>query len=171
MGEVRKFWDATDTGEVKRWASAARPELVDAEIQTITGDWIKAVAPADIEARLERLSPPTSRLRILNPFDPVIRDRNRLARLFGFDYRVEMFVPAAKRIWGYYVFPILEGHRFVGRIEIKADRQESILTVLNFWPEEGVSWTGKRHEKLEAELARMARFVGIAAIDRKDREG
>ena len=126
------------------------------------------MAPADIEARLARLGPPTTRLRILNPFDPAIRDRNRLARLFGFEYRVEMFVPAAKRIWGYYVFPILEGDRFVGRIEIKADRRSSALNVLNFWPEPGVKWSAARHRKLEAELARLARFVGVAQIHRRD---
>ena len=67
-----------------------------------------------------------------------VRDRNRLERLFGFDYRNEMFVPAAKRRWGYYVYPILEGDRFVGRIEIKANRRAKTLTVLKFWPEPGV---------------------------------
>ena len=87
------------------------------EVETANGDWVSLFAPADIEARLETLPPPTSRLRIINPFDPVVRDRNRLKRLFGFDYRIEIFVPAAKRRFGYYVFPILEGDRFVGRIE------------------------------------------------------
>lgn len=47
----------------------------------------------------------TSRLRIINPFDPVVRDRARLEALFGFDCRIEIFVPAAKRNWGYYVYP------------------------------------------------------------------
>jgi hypothetical protein len=103
-------------------------------------------------------------LRILNPFDPVIRDRNRLARLFGFEYRVEMFVPAAKRVWGYYVFPILEGDRFVGRIEIKADRKASFLNVIGFWPEPGVKWPEARREKLAAELERMRRFIGVEEV-------
>ena len=96
----------------------------------------------------------------------MIRDRNRLSRLFGFDYRVEMFVPAAKRIWGYYVFPILERDRFVGRIEVKADRKKSTLTVMNFWPEPGVQWPDSRHERLEAELDRMRRFVGVESMIR-----
>ena len=115
------------------------------EIETSEGQWIKGVAPANIEDRLVSLTPATSRLRILNPFDPVIRDRKRLKRLFGFDYRVKMFVPAAKRIWGYYVFPILEGHRFVGRIEIKGDRKNSVLYVTNFWPENGITWQKSRY--------------------------
>ena len=56
---------------------------------------------SDIEACLAALRPPTSRLRILCPFDPVVRDRARLERLLGFEYRIEIFVPAAKRRWGY----------------------------------------------------------------------
>lgn len=166
LGDVQRFWDAVARDEVRGWADAAG--LVPVEIEAADGTWSAAVAPADIEARLERLGPPTTRLRILNPFDPVIRDRNRLARLFGFEYRVEMFVPAAKRIWGYYVFPILEGDRFVGRIEIKADRRSSALNVLNFWPEPGVQWPAARHRKLEAELLRLARFVGVTQIHRRD---
>ena len=112
---------------------------------------------AEIEA-------PTSRLRILNPFDPVARDRARLKRLFGFDYTVEMFVPAAKRKWGYYVYPLLEGDRFVGRIEVKADRKAGVLRVLKLWKEPKIKWTAARAEKLEAELARMLRFVGLEQL-------
>lgn len=165
LGDVQKFWDAVDAAEVRAWAEGAA-DLVAVEVETARGDWVKAVAPADIEDRLAALKPPTSRLRILNPFDPVIRDRARLSRLFGFEYRVEMFVPAAKRIWGYYVFPILEGDRFVGRIEVKADRAKSVLTVANVWPEDGVRWPKSRHDKLDAELDRMARFVGVDRVCR-----
>ena len=75
-----------------------------------------------------------------------------------------MFVPADKRVWGYYVFPILEGHRFVGRIEVTASRQASTLNVVNFWPEAGVQWPANRFQKLHAELSRMARFVGLKEI-------
>lgn len=78
-------------------------------------------------------------------------------------------MPAAKRIWGYYVFPILEGERFVGRIEVKADRKASRLDVSKLWVEPGVAWTRTRAEKLDAELARMARFVGAATVSRADR--
>ena len=122
------------------------------------------MACPDIEARIETLSPPTSRLRILNPFDPAIRDRVRLKRLFGFDYTVEMFVPAEKRQWGYYVFPMLEGSRFVGRIEAKADRSSGKLSVLNLWLEPGVAPTANRRKKLEAELARLARLAKVGSV-------
>ncbi len=165
LGEVQKFWDAVDAKEVRAWSENASAKVQAVEVETAQGAWVKGIAPVDIEERLENLKRPTSRLRILNPFDSVIRDRKRLSRLFGFDYRVEMFVPADKRIWGYYVFPLLEGHRFVGRIEIRADRQVSTLNVMNFWPEDGVQWPAKRREKLNAELGRMARFVGLNRVN------
>jgi len=95
---------------------------------------------------------------------PAVRDRTRLERLFGFDYRIEIFVPAAKRRWGYYVYPLLEGDRFVGRIEVKADRKASELAVLRFWQEPGVPWTAARRRKLDAELTRLARFVGVKTL-------
>ena len=166
QGDIQRFWDAAASKEVGDWINK-NPDLVPVEIQGADRQWAFAFAPADIEARLAQLVKPTSRLRILNPFDPVIRDRNRLTRLFGFDYRVEMFVPADKRVWGYYVYPILEGDRFIGRIEVKADRKKSTLTVLNFWKEPGVKWPPARHAKLEAELDRMRRFIGVTDLIRQ----
>ena len=100
----------------------------------------------------------SSRLRSINPFDPIVRDRARLKRIFGFDYRIEIFVPVAKRKWGYYVFPLLEGDRFVGRMEAKADRDQSVLTITSVWSEPGVKWTAPRLAKLDAELTRFARL-------------
>ena len=162
-GEVQRFWAATDAPEVKAWANQAT-SLQPVEIQSADGTSVVALAPADIETRLASAPAPTSRLRILNPFDPAIRDRIRLERLFGFDYRNEMFVPKAKRIWGYYVYPLLEGDRFVGRIEIKGDRAKGEMTVTGFWPEPGVKWPTTRGAKLAAELIRFARLAGITTI-------
>ncbi|WP_417597358.1 winged helix-turn-helix domain-containing protein [Pararhodobacter oceanensis] len=160
-GDIQRFWAASSAVELRAWLARSQESLQLVEIETAQGEWVTAYAPLDIEDRLSALRPVTSRLRILNPFDPVIRDRNRLSRLFGFDYRVEMFKPAAQRIWGYYVFPILEGQRFVGRIEVKADRRASQLQVMAFWPEPGIDWPATRHEKLAAELERMRRFTGV----------
>ena len=160
-GDIQRFWEAVDNSEAKDWVAAKSRHLVRVEIECADGSWRPAVAPGDIETRLDRVPAPTSRLRILNPFDPVIRDRARLQRLFGFDYTGEMFVPAAKRRWGYYVYPLLEGDRFVGRIEVKADRKAGRLSVLNLWPEPKVKWTEARAAKLHAELDRLARFVSV----------
>lgn len=163
-GDLQRFWDAADLEEVKAWTKKRRKKLVDVEIKSANGDCYKAFAPEDIEESLASLKSPTSRLRLLNPFDPVIRDRNRLARLFGFDYRVEMFVPAAKREYGYYVYPMLEGDRFVGRIEAKADRKKGRIQVDNVWWERGVKITPARLKKLDAELERIGRFVGAGDV-------
>ena len=161
-GDIKRFWEAVDTADVRKWVEAS--DLIPVEVQTTGREWLPMLATPDIATQLENTPAPTSRLRILNPFDPVIRDRDRLSRLFGFDYRIEIFVPAAKRIWGYYVYPLLEGDRFVGRMECKADRKKGTLTVTKLWAEPGVRWTDARSNKLDAELARMARFTGTPEI-------
>lgn len=163
LGEIQRFWDAVNAKETKLWADSAR-DAVAVEVENHEGQWNKALAPPDIEIRLENVSRPTTRLRIINPFDPVVRDRYRLLTLFGFHYRNEMFVPAARRQWGYYVYPILEGDRFVGRIEIKADRAAGHLRVTQYWPEPGVRSSSARQNKLSAELARLARLIGVRNV-------
>ncbi|MEE9388150.1 MAG: crosslink repair DNA glycosylase YcaQ family protein [Paracoccaceae bacterium] len=160
--ELKNFWDAVSLKEARDWVD--QTGLVPVQVEAADGGYSTAFAPADISDQLANIKPATSRLRILNPFDPAIRDRTRLKRLFGFDYRVEMFVPAAKRKWGYYVYPILQGDRFIGRIEAKSERANNVLNVLNVWAEAGVRWTPDRLTKLTAELARLARFVGVTDI-------
>jgi uncharacterized protein YcaQ len=73
----------------------------------------------------------------LAPLDPLVWDRSLLLRLWGFDYRWEVYVPAAKRRWGYYVLPLLYGDRFVGRIEPRIDRAAGTLRILGLWWEAG----------------------------------
>jgi len=163
IGEVQRFWEAMSATEARTWRESAR-DLVPVEIEGADGRSIAALAAPDIETRLAVAPAPTTRLRLLNPFDPAVRDRSRLERLFGFDYRNEMFVPATKRRWGYYVYPLLEGDRFVGRIEVKADRRENLMRVTGFWPEPEVKWPATRYDKLDAELRRFARLAQITRV-------
>ena len=160
VGEIQKFWEAMSAKECRAWLSGAEGGLVPVTVQGADGQWRDAWGCPDIEVRLADVAKPSSRLRILNPFDPAIRDRDRLLRLFGMDYRVEMFVPAAKRKYGYYVYPLLEGARFVGRAEVTADRKSGTLSLGQVWPEAGVKWSEARQTKLEAELTRFARLAG-----------
>ena len=81
--------------------------------------------------------------------------RARAERLFGFFYRIEVFVPEAKRRYGYYVFPVLEGARLIGRIDVKADREADRLAVRGFWPEAGMTLTAPRQARLMAELPEL----------------
>ena len=100
----------------------------------------------------------------INPFDPLVRDRARIERLFGFSYRNEMFVPKAQRIFGYYVYPLLEGLRFIGRIELKADRTNETLTVTGYWPEPDLRRSRSRAGRIEAELDQFRRFAGLKRV-------
>ena len=77
------------------------------------------------------------RVTFLSPFDRLIHDRDRAETLFGFHYRLEMFVPLAKRRYGYYVLPILRGDRLIGRIEPAFDRRSGTLSVKGAWAERG----------------------------------
>ncbi|MGK7654325.1 winged helix-turn-helix domain-containing protein [Roseovarius sp. B08] len=162
VGEVQRFWEAMTAPEAKAWSQ--RRDLVPLEVQGADGIWRQAWGAADIEERLATAESVSSHLRLLNPFDPAIRDRARLERLFGFAYRNEMFVPKDQRIWGYYVYPLLEGDRFIGRLELRADRAAGWMQVTGFWPEPRVKWTAKRLAKLELELVRFARLAGIGNI-------
>jgi uncharacterized protein YcaQ len=161
--EIQQFWDAMSIAEVKTWMKSADLECV--SVQSADLCWTDAFALPDIETRLDALGTPNTRMRIINPFDPATRDRIRLNRLFGFDYKIEMFVPAAKRKWGYYVYPILQGDKFIGRIEVKAERKASKLKVMNLWAETGVKWSDTKFSKLQTELDRMARFTGVKDIE------
>jgi uncharacterized protein YcaQ len=92
------------------------------------------------ERELERGLPPGGDqpgVAFLAPLDPLVWDRQLLKPLFGFDYVWEVYVPAARRRWGYYVLPIWYGDRFVGRIEPRIDRREQTLRVLGLWWEDG----------------------------------
>ena len=107
-------------------------------------------------------------IRILSPFDPALRDRKRAERLFGFHYRIEIFVPAHRRRYGYYVFPVLERDGLVGRIDMKRRSAEAALQVEAFWPEPGVRMGKGRLARLEAELHRVARFSGCDRVSFAD---
>ncbi len=78
-----------------------------------------------------------SHTTLLSPFDPVVWDRERASAMFGFDYRIECYTPAPKRRWGYYVLPILQRGRLVGRLDAKAHRATGVFEVKAIYLEEG----------------------------------
>lgn len=164
--EIAGYWDLIDTDDAKAWC-AAPGNTLPVNITQMNGRVRSLCGAPDLEDVLSDVEPPPSLLRLLNPFDPVLRDRKRLGGLFGFDYRIEVFVPAAKRKYGYYVFPLLEGDRMIGRVDMKADRDAACLTVTGFWPEPGIRLSKVRLKKLEAELDRHRRFAGLDRIDFK----
>ena len=170
--ELAAFWGALGTAEAGAWCEAQLGNgLTRVLVEPADGAQPRAAfAAAETLERLDGLPKPPPRIRALNPFDPVIRDRARLERLFGFRYRIEVFVPAAKRRYGYYVFPLLEGERFIGRIDMTHDsrngsRDGGVLKVTGLWLEPEVAVTRGREDKLQAELGRIQRFVGAAALE------
>jgi uncharacterized protein YcaQ len=98
---------------------------------------------------------PKARTTFLSPFDQLVADRDRGHALWGFFYRLEMYVPKAKREYGYYVLPILRGDRVIGRIEPVHDRKSKTLNVLGTWWEDGV-----RPVSLDRPLRSLARWLG-----------
>ncbi len=100
---------------------------------------------------------------LLAPFDPLIWFRPRMARLFAFDYRMEIFVPAGKRRWGVYVLPFLFGERLVARVDLKADRERQSLLVLSA-RREGHAPGGPVAEALAHELRSLAIWLGLDSV-------
>jgi uncharacterized protein YcaQ len=100
---------------------------------------------------------------LLCPFDPLIFFRPRVQRLFDFHYRIEIYTPAAKRQYGYYVWPFLLNGRLVGRVDLKADRSRDALHVVGAFREPGQS-AAEVAEALAAELASMASWLGLAEV-------
>lgn len=163
-GELAAFWDLVAPAEAKAWCAEAlaRGELAEVEVVMADGRLRRHFAwPGTLGAEAPE---PSQRVRILSPFDPLLRDRKRAERLFGFHYRIEVFVPEPKRRYGYYVFPVLEGDQMIGRIDMKADRSAGVLNVRAFWPEAGARMGAGRRARLEAELERVARMAGCENV-------
>ncbi len=153
--ELAQYWNIFKAPEVDAWCRSHLTESTELEGRHywLRSDWLQV---------LETLPDAPKRLRLLCPFDPLIRDRSRLKRLFDFDYRFEAFVPAPKRLYGYYVLPMLMGEHIVGRADLKHDRKASRLVVKGLWWEPGVK---PRPKALGAELARFARRIGANDVD------
>jgi hypothetical protein len=166
-GEIAAFWRAIAPEDARNWCrdGLVRGDLVEIEVEGADGARRRAFARPDVLARAADLPDPPARIRILSPFDPALRDRARTERLFGFHYRIEVFVPEAQRRYGYYVFPVLEGARLIGRIDTRADRTTATLATRAFWSEPGVAMGTARRAALNTELARLAAFAGCDRLD------
>jgi uncharacterized protein YcaQ len=160
--EIAGFWGLVTLEEAKQWCAANPDRAVPAVVEATDGSVRKALARADVETLLDSLPDCPKRVRVLSPFDPLLRNRRRLLQLFGFDYRIEIFVPAGRRKYGYYVFPLLDGERLVGRIDMKASR--GVLEVKALWMEPGRRLSRGRRDRLQAELERIRRFIGAEAL-------
>jgi uncharacterized protein len=107
--------------------------------------------------------PFTGRVALLSPFDRLVYDRKRMHELFGFDYQLEMYKPAAKRRWGYYALPILDGDRLVGKLDATADREAGVLRVDAIHEDEPFS--EERLAAVHREIADLAAWLGLTPTE------
>lgn len=114
--------------------------------------------------RAERLSRESAEVRLLSPFDNAVIHRERLAQMFHFDYRLESYVPAAKRKYGYFCLPILWQGEFVGRIDCKADRGAARFYVHNQYLEQGWVPDAAFQQGMQNAIGELARFCGCTEV-------
>jgi uncharacterized protein YcaQ len=172
--ELAAFWNAITIAQANSWCrrELVAGRLVEVQVESMQdGKPRKAFALLDWQRRVRRAADAPDRIRLLAPFDPVIRDRKRALRLFNFDYSFEAFVPAKKRKYGYYVLPILEGDRLVGRLDPLHDREQRSLIVERVWWEKGIKPTRERKRKLDDALAVLAAQIGALTVQIKPSRG
>jgi uncharacterized protein YcaQ len=115
--------------------------------------------------------PEPSGTTLLGPFDSLLWQRERAEALAGFRYRVEIYLPAAKREFGYYVMPILHDGRLVGRVEPKLHRDRATLEIRKEWTEAGFRRDRRFDRALDQALDSMREFVGADRLERPPRRG
>ena len=153
--------------------TAAKPALdqlvAEGELTPVTVDgWLERGKPTPAwlhkDARIPRKMDAAA---LLSPFDPIVWERDRTERMFGFHYRIEIYTPEPKRVFGYYTLPVLVDDHLVGRIDLKSDRQNGVLRVQSAWSESGAP-VGIE-ERIAPLLRSTAEWQGLDRIEVMDR--
>lgn len=143
-------------------ANARIDELVEqGDLVAVAVDGWKQQAYLDRDAVTPRRISATA---LLSPFDSLVWERARDRRLFGFDYRIEIYTPASKRVHGYYVLPFLHGDRLAARVDVKARREEGVLDAIAIHYEDARPTVDLRDDLL-AELRALATWLGLARVN------
>jgi uncharacterized protein YcaQ len=158
--EGQRLWDLAE-----RWYPEADPMPLREADRLLAEKRFRALGvrltPKGWEAHPDATDGAVSdRVTLLSPFDRLIHDRDRAEALFDFRYRLEMYVPKAKREYGYYVLPLLVGDRLVGRAEPRFDRKTRTLELLGAWGDTS---------RLDEALASLATWLGAERIERRNR--
>ena len=106
----------------------------------------------------------TQRLEFLAPLDPMLWDRKLVEAIWDYQYSWEIYTPADKRKYGYYVLPMLYGEKMAGRMEAAADRKAETLVIKNIWYEPGIRQTKKLNAAVDAAIGRLAKFNDCSRV-------
>lgn len=168
--ELAAFWNAVEVSAAQAFCTRAvkQGRIIPVEIELAQGGPPQeAFALTDFAKRLAALPDSAdfpSRVRLLCPFDPVLRDRARCLRRFNFDYRFEAYTPSEKRQYGYYVLPILEGDQLIGRLDPKLHRGDEHLEIRALYLEPGVRKTKARLRAVRDAVENLATFLDATRI-------
>ena len=155
-GQFGRMFDGVPPGAETAWKALVREgAAVPARIEGLDGEWW---AHRDV---LDR-EPGPGRTVLLSPFDRLVYDRERAAELFGFRYRLEMYVSPAKREYGYYVLPLLHGTELIGRVDATLERPTMVLRVDGVWAERGAP--ADAGPDVAAALGELARWLGAEDV-------
>jgi uncharacterized protein YcaQ len=146
-------------------ATLGKGALRTVRIAGVKRPWQVLAEDADTLARAGNDAPISDTVHLLAPLDPLVYDRERNRDLWDFDYTWEVYTPAAKRRWGYYVLPVLRGDRLVGRVDPKIDRRTGTLILHSLTLEPGVDATDDLILPLAERLRGFARLLGAARIE------
>lgn len=159
------FFHDADRHAATAWCKkeVARGAAIGADVVTKEGKRRVVVTPDHAE-RIARASD-GGPMRLLSPFDPLLRDRARVKALFDVDFRFEGFVPKADRVHGYYVMAALEGDAIVAKVDPKLDRARGVLLVQNVWWTKGFEGSPARERALVEATEELARWVGATTVE------
>ncbi|MCU1601767.1 MAG: hypothetical protein JWO22_2476 [Frankiales bacterium] len=148
-----------------------RGPVSDEELRSLVDEG--ALVPVTVDGDKAYLDPTAARPRwvrraaLLSPFDPLVWERARTERLWGVDYRIEIYTPAAKRVYGYYCLLFLHDEAIRARVDLKSDRKAGVLRVMTAWKEP--EWSPESLAALTVELQRAAAWQGLGAVVVEDR--
>ena len=149
--------------ELQENGTALPARIVGADGALWPGEWLihRESLPALDAIRRGEWQPRTV---LLSPFDNLICDRERTEQLWNFYYRIEIYVPPAKRQYGYYVLPILHGERFIGRMDSKLERKSGVYTINAIYPERPEDVTPDSGQAIAGTIRDLAAWIGAKSV-------